>query len=130
MQEWLGEKKDIQYTSHMNAGLCAGRMNWVVRATSRPGPGTPLKAARSASQRFRHARAGSASGVAGHAAVQCLASAPGDSGVQHVCQQYAMSTFPWSLSFFQISSFHDQNKKTDQRRLSAGALGAPAWGSR
>ena len=53
-REW-----EIQYTSHMNARLCAGRMNWVVRATSRPGPATPLKAASSASHLFRHARAGS-----------------------------------------------------------------------
>ena len=49
----LHEDAYIQYTSHMNAGLCAGLMNCVVRATSRPGPATPLKAARSASHLVR-----------------------------------------------------------------------------
>ena len=71
----------------MNARLCDGRMNLVARERSRPGPAAALKAVRSASHLLRQASAGSASGVAGHAAVHRLGSAPGDSGVQQVCQQ-------------------------------------------
>jgi len=61
----------------MNARLCDGRMNLVARERSRPGPAAALKAVRSASHLLRQASAGSASGVAGHAAVHRLASAPG-----------------------------------------------------
>ena len=50
-------------------------------------------------------------------------------GERHL--QYGMTTFPWSLSFFQISSFHDQNEKGAQRCSAASkalVLSAPGQG--
>ena len=44
--------------------------------------------------------------------------------------QYALSTFPWSLRFFFLRRLGGPNKKGDQRRHKRRCSRRPAWGSR